>query len=166
LGSTAARAAFQSSTKTLRERLATNPILLGVAYIIRTRAVSPPIAESEEIMKKLVVSAMALAVVVGLASLAFAVPSHMETGAWSGWVTDTACAEKGASASHADCAVKCVKEKGAKWALYDPATKSVVVLEGDAAKDAEKFAGKEVTVKGTLNKQTKTVAVTSIAAKG
>lgn len=116
-------------------------------------------------MKKLVVSAMALALIVGLASFAVA-GSHMEEGAWSGWVTDTSCAEKGASASHADCAIKCVKEKGAKWALYNPTTKTVVVLEGDAAKDAEKWAGKEVTVKGKLNKETKTVAVTSIAAKG
>lgn len=115
-------------------------------------------------MKKLVVSAMAVALIVGLASFAVA-GSHMEEGTWSGWVTDTSCAEKGASASHADCAIKCVKEKGAKWALYNPTTKAVVVLEGDAAKDAEKWAGKEVTVKGKLNKETKTITVASMAAK-
>jgi hypothetical protein len=116
-------------------------------------------------MKKLVISAFAAVLVLGLATFALA-GSHMEEGTWSGWVTDTACAEKGASASHADCAVKCVKEKGAKWALYNPTTKATMVLEGDAAKDAEKWAGKEVTVKGTLNKEKKTIAVSSMAAKG
>ncbi|HEY7864036.1 MAG TPA: hypothetical protein VIE39_10270 [Thermoanaerobaculia bacterium] len=115
-------------------------------------------------MRKFFATAFAAVLVIGLASFALA-GSHMEEGTWSGWVTDTACAEKGASASHADCAIKCVKEKGAKWALYNPTTKAVVVLEGEAAKDAEKWAGKEVTVKGKLNKETKTIAVASIAAK-
>lgn len=34
---------------------------------------------------------------------------------WTGWISDSACAAKGATASHKDCAQTCVKEKGAKW---------------------------------------------------
>ena len=98
---------------------------------------------------------------VALASLAFA-NQHMETGSWTGWVTDTACAAKGASADHADCAVKCVKDKGAKWALYNTATKETYVLTGTT--DPTKWAGKEVTVKGTLNKTAKSIEVSSLEA--
>ena len=98
---------------------------------------------------------------VALASFAFGM-QHMETGSWTGFVTDTACAAKGASASHADCAVKCVKEKGAKWALYNAANKETYVLTG--ATDPSKWAGKEVTVKGTLNKTTKSIEVSSLEA--
>lgn len=112
-------------------------------------------------MKKALSRALVAALVVGLASFAVA-NQHLETGSWTGFVTDSGCGAKGASASHADCAIKCVKEKGAKWAIYDPTKKDTYILSGKD--DPTKFAGKEVTVKGTLNKETKTIEETSIEA--
>jgi hypothetical protein len=109
-------------------------------------------------MKRIVSPILTAALAIGLASFAFAA----DAGSWTGTVTDSKCAEKGASASHADCAVKCVKEKGAKWALYDPSTKQTFVLS--SKEDLTKLAGKDVTVKGTLNKDTKTIEASSIEA--
>jgi hypothetical protein len=110
-------------------------------------------------MKKAISRALVAALVIGLAWFAVASP---DTGSWTGFVTDSSCGAKGASASHADCAVKCVKEKGAKWAIYDATNKETYILAGKD--DPSKFAGKEVTVKGTLNKQSKTIEETSIEA--
>ncbi len=107
-------------------------------------------------MKKWISRAFILTMALGLASFAFA----GDAGSWTGWVTDSSCGEKGAKASHADCAIKCVKEKGAKYALYTPGDKGVWVLSNQA--EAEKMAGKEVTVKGTLDKEKKSITVTSM----
>jgi len=111
-------------------------------------------------MKKFVSRALVLAMVLGfgLAALASA-----QEGTWSGWVTETHCAAAGAKAAHKDCAVKCVKEKGAKWALYNPTDKSVFVLSGDDAMMV-KMAATEVTVKGTMDKDKKMITVTSMEA--
>ena len=107
-------------------------------------------------MKKLVSRMLILAVVLGLASFAIA-----DDATWTGWVSETHCAAAGAKAAHKDCAIKCVKEKGAKWALYDPKTKATFVLSGDDAM-FEKMAATEVTVKGTMDKEKKTITVTSM----
>jgi hypothetical protein len=108
-------------------------------------------------MKKLVSRILVGALLVTVAT--FAVAADM--GSWTGWVTDTNCGAKGASASHAECATKCVKEKGAKWALYNSADKSVWVLSDQDA--AAKMVGKgEVTVKGTADAATKTITVSSM----
>jgi hypothetical protein len=88
-----------------------------------------------------------------------------KSGTWSGWITDTICGAKGANAGHAACAEKCVKEHGAKYALYNPADKKVYVL--DPQEKAVGHAGHEVTVTGTLEGDT--IHVTSLtmnAAKG
>ncbi|HYB53817.1 MAG TPA: hypothetical protein VEG84_08115 [Thermoanaerobaculia bacterium] len=107
-------------------------------------------------MKKSLFRIVGVALVLSLATFAFAA----DAGSWTGWITDTACAAKGATASHADCAVKCVKEKGAKWALYTEADKSVWVLSDQDG--AAKMAGKMVTVKGTADKDKKMITVTSM----
>jgi hypothetical protein len=111
-------------------------------------------------MKKLVSRTLVLAVVLGfgLGTLALA-----EDGSWTGWVTDDHCGAAGAKAAHADCAAKCVKEKGAKWALYNTSDKSMFVLSGDDAMVA-KMAAKEVRVKGTMDKDKKMITVTSMEA--
>jgi len=106
-------------------------------------------------MRKLASRVLMGALLVGLASLAVAAD-----GSWTGWVTDTACAAKGNSAAHADCAVKCVKDKGAKWALYNESDKSVWVLSDQDG--AAKMAGKMVTVKGTADPATKSIKVASM----
>ncbi len=108
-------------------------------------------------MKKAISRMMILALALGIASYMAAA----DEGSWSGYVTETHCGEKGAKESHADCAIKCVKEKGAKWALYNPTDKSVTVMTGDSAM-MEKMAGKKVTVKGNLDKSKKEIAVSSM----
>ena len=104
-------------------------------------------------MKKLISRTLILAMALGLASFAFA----GDAGSWTGTVTDSIC---GGKAHDAACAVKCVKEKGAKYALYTPGDKGVWVLSNQA--EAEKMAGKEVTVKGTLDKEKKSITVASM----
>jgi hypothetical protein len=110
-------------------------------------------------MRKLVARALLAALIVSLAS--FALAAGVE-GTWSGWVTDTGCGAKGAKAEHAACAAKCVKEHGAKYALYTPADKQVWVLSNQD--EAAKMAGKEVTVKGTADKEKMTIEVASMEA--
>ncbi len=104
-------------------------------------------------MKKVFVVIVLLAVAsIGLAA---------DAGTWTGWVTETHCGEKGANAGHASCAVRCVKEKGAKWALWDPATKQLYELSNAA--DAEKMAAQEVTIQGTMSEDKKSISVASMA---
>jgi hypothetical protein len=109
-------------------------------------------------MRKFVSRTLVLAVVLGFG---LAAVSWAEEGSWSGWVTEDHCGAAGAKAAHKDCAVKCVKEKGAKWALYEPTSKTVYVLSGDNAM-MEKMAATEVTVKGTMDKDKKMITVTSM----
>jgi len=109
-------------------------------------------------MKKIIARALLVALVVSLASFAFA--GDETSGSWSGWVTDTGCGAKGATAEHAACAAKCVKEHGAKYALYTPADKQVWVLSNQ--EEAAKMAGKEVTVKGKADKEKMTIEVASM----
>jgi len=112
-------------------------------------------------MKKLVARILVLAFVAGFG---FAALATAEDGTWTGWVTDDHCAAAGAKAAHKDCAEKCVKEKGAKWALYNTADKSTYILTGDDAM-MTRMAGVEVAVKGTMDKEKKTIKVTSMEAQ-
>ena len=109
-------------------------------------------------MKKLVSRTLILAMVLGVG---FAFVAAAEEGTWSGWVTETHCAAAGAKAAHKDCGVKCVKEKGAKIALYNTSDKSLFILSGDDAKMLDMMAT-QVTVKGTMDKEKKTITVTSM----
>ena len=109
-------------------------------------------------MKKTISRIVLATLVVTLASFAFAA----DPGSWTGWVTDTGCGAKGATADHAACAAKCVKEHGAKYALYTPADKQVWVLSNQ--EEAGKMAGKEVTVKGKADKEKMTIEVASMEA--
>lgn len=84
---------------------------------------------------------------------------HGEEGSWTGWVTDENCGAKGAKADHKACAESCVK-RGAKWALYNPVDKGTYILSNQ--KDAAAMAGQEVMVKGKLDKEKKTIEVTSM----
>ncbi len=60
----------------------------------------------------------------------------------------------------AECTIACVQIHDASYVLFDG--KEVYTLSDQ--KTPEKFAGKKVTVKGTLNAKTKTIQVDSIAA--
>jgi hypothetical protein len=82
-----------------------------------------------------------------------------KSGTWSGWITDTSCGAKGANAQHAACAAKCVKEHGAKYALYSATDQKTYIL--DPQDKVAPHAGHEVTVNGTLEGDT--IHFTSIA---
>ena len=109
-------------------------------------------------MKKLVSRTLVLVMVLGFGYAALATA---QDGEWSGWVTETHCGAAGAKESHADCAAKCAEEKGAHWALYNPTDKSQFVLSGDDAMML-KMAAKQVTIKGNMDKEKKTITVTSM----
>ncbi len=109
-------------------------------------------------MRKLVSRLLLATLVVGLASFAFA--GEMMEGSWTGIITDSGCGAKGAKAGHADCAAKCVKEKGAKYALYTPSDKQVWILSNQ--EEAGKMAGQEVMVKGKADKEKMTIEVASM----
>lgn len=67
---------------------------------------------------------------------------------WTGWISDSACAAKGTMASHKDCAIKCVKEKGAKWVFVNSKGQVFQIHNQDAIK--EDNLGQEVKLTGYL----------------
>src|SRR3984957_12709581 len=84
---------------------------------------------------------------------------------FTGAITDSMCAT--ADHSHmkmgptdAECTIACINEHGALYVLYDG--KEVYTLSDQ--RTPEKFAGKKVTVAGTLDAKTKTLQVDSINA--
>jgi len=102
--------------------------------------------------------------ILGLAAIAvFAVAADQHT--FTGVITDSMCAR--ADHSHmqmgptdAECTIACVQVHDASYVLFDG--KAAYTLSDQ--KTPEKFAGKKVTVKGTLNAKTNTIQVDSIAA--
>jgi hypothetical protein len=102
-----------------------------------------------------------IAILTAIAGLAAAQGQRKFTGV----VTDSMCS----SADHkgmrmgptdAECTVACVLAHGALYVLYDG--KEVYTLSDQ--KTPEKFAGKKVTVTGSLNAKTKTIQMGSIVA--
>jgi Protein of unknown function (DUF5818) len=87
-----------------------------------------------------------------LAGLLMAGAALATDGSWTGYITDNMCGAKGADAKHADCAEKCVKEHGAKYALVTDSDKKVYIL--DPQDSANGHAGHHVTVKGTIEGDT------------
>jgi hypothetical protein len=107
-------------------------------------------------MKKTLALVVATLVLLALSGISFA-----EDGSWMGYISDEACAKdyaKSSAEKHVGCAKGCIA-KGGKWALA--MKDGLVVLDVD--KDtAEKHLGHMVTVKGTLDKSTNTVKVSSV----
>ena len=84
---------------------------------------------------------------------------------FTGTITDSMCPTGDHSSmkmgpTDAECTIACVRSHGAEFVLYDG--KSAYNLSDQQA--PEKFAGKKVTVSGTLNAKTKTIRVDSIVA--
>ncbi len=73
-------------------------------------------------------------------------------GKWTGWITDSNCGAAGAHPGSADCAAKCVKEKGAKYVFVNDADKKVYVV--DAQDKAAPHAGQHVVIKGSVDGDT------------
>jgi len=70
-------------------------------------------------------------------------------GKWTGYISDSACGAKGAKETHAECAAKCVNEKGAKYVFVNDADKKVYAID-----DQEKVAahaGHHVIVSGSVD---------------
>ena len=110
-------------------------------------------------MKRLLISAAALLLVTGIAFTGQKEAPKSGTG--SGTVTDNMCGARGAKADHAACATKCVKEHGAKYALYNAEDKKVYIL--DPQDKAAEHVGHDVSVAGNLDGDT--IHVTSITMK-
>ena len=106
-------------------------------------------------MRKLTSLSLAFALALVLAAPSFAAET------WTGWITDSHCAAKGANAKHTKaCVEKCVHEKDGKVVFYNNADQKL--YEIDKTELALTHVGHEVTVTGTLND--KTIKVESIEA--
>lgn len=80
---------------------------------------------------------------------------------WTGFITDTHCGKNGASKDHtADCVEKCIKG-GSKPQLWSETDQKGYNLDSFAKVKA--LMGGKVTVKGTLDPATNTIAVESAA---
>ena len=106
-------------------------------------------------MKALVLSVFVLAAVV---------PAQ-NTQKFTGSVTDSMCPAGDHSrmrmgSTNAECTIACNDAHGALYVLYDG--RETYTLSDQ--KTPEKFAGKKVTVVGTLDGKTRTIQVTSITA--
>lgn len=96
-------------------------------------------------------------------ALLFAVSLSAKAESWTGWISDSGCGAKGASAAHKACALKCVKG-GGKYVFVNSATKDVVPINNqDAVSEAN--VGMEVKVTGSLTDD-KQLHVDSIEAAG
>jgi len=84
---------------------------------------------------------------------------------FTGTITDSMCAKADHSRmrmgpTDAECTIACVSAHNAMYVLYDG--KDVYTLNDQQT--PEKFAGKKVTVTGTLDARTSTIQVDSITA--
>ena len=105
-------------------------------------------------MRLLISSLFAIAVLVPQAKQVF-----------TGTITDSMCANADHSSmrmgpTDGECTKACVEEHDAKFVLYDG--KDTYVLSDQ--RTPEKFAGRKVTVRGTLDARTRTIKVESMAA--
>jgi hypothetical protein len=94
---------------------------------------------------------------------ALAAPPDKRT--FTGVITDSMCSDGNHSRmkmgpTDAECTKACVDVHGATYVLYD----GKVVYTLSDQKTPEQFAGKKVTVTGTLDAKTKTIQVDSISA--
>jgi hypothetical protein len=107
-------------------------------------------------MKRLVVSLFAIAALAGAAS---------GQQKFTGTITDSMCASGDHSrmrmgSNDGECTIACVDAHGAQFVLYDG--KNAYTLSDQ--QKPEKFAGKKVTVTGTLDAKTRIIRVDSITA--
>ena len=83
---------------------------------------------------------------------------------FTGEITDSFCAEDGHHIgifkSEQNCILTCVKFDGAQFVLYNSETRHIYKL--DDQQKPEDFAGQEVTVTGTYDKEAKAIHVISI----
>jgi hypothetical protein len=107
-------------------------------------------------MKRLIVSLVLIAALAGAASA---------QQKFTGVISDSMCASGDHSkmkmgSNDAECTIACVDAHGALFVLYDG--KNAYTLSDQQT--PEKYAGRKVTVTGTLDVKTRTIKVDSIAA--
>ena len=105
-------------------------------------------------MKRKLTCGLALALCAGTLALG-------AEGSWTGYISDSHCGAKGVGEKHADCATKCVKEKGASYVFVNDADHKVYNITDQDKVTAH--AGHHVTVKGTLDGDKLTVATLEMA---
>jgi hypothetical protein len=106
--------------------------------------------------------ALLLAAALLIAGFLIAAPAERK---FTGAITDSMCPTGDHSRmkmgdTDGECTIACVNAHGALYVLYDG--KQAYTLSDQ--KTPEKFAGKKVTVTGTLNAKTMSIQVSSIAA--
>jgi hypothetical protein len=103
-------------------------------------------------------------VILSLLVVAAVVPAQ-STRRFTGTITDSMCpagdhSQMRMGPTNAECTIACNDGHGAPYVLYDG--KDTYLLSDQ--KTPQKFAGKKVTVTGTLDAKSKTIQVASIAA--
>ncbi len=92
-----------------------------------------------------VVALFAVVVLVGFAVAQARTPDKT----WTGWISDSACGAKGMAEGHKDCAMKCVKEKGASYVFVNSKDKTVLNIHNqESVMDSN--LGMEVRVTGNV----------------
>jgi hypothetical protein len=94
-----------------------------------------------------------------------AIPAAQGKRPFTGTITDNMCpaadhSQMRMGPSDAECTIACINSHGALYVLYDG--RDAYTLSDQ--KTPEKFAGKKVTVTGTLDAKTHTIKVDSITA--
>jgi len=111
--------------------------------------------------KRLAICVAAVAMFVGGSIAA----QQAKSSSYTGEIMDSNCAKSGkhnpSMGGAKECTLACVKG-GGKFVLYNDSSKAVYQLDDQAKPEA--FAGQKVKVTGTLDKATKTIHVTDIAA--
>lgn len=102
--------------------------------------------------------------VLALATLNVTARADMKDKTWTGWISDSSCGVKGANATHKDCGVKCVKDKGASW-VFVTSGKKVIKIDNQDAINSDNDLGHQVKVTGHMNADG-TMHVTSVASAG
>lgn len=92
---------------------------------------------------------------VGIAAMLFLIFSlpavaRQKQASWTGWISDSSCGAKGMSASHKNCALTCVHQKGASFVFVTEDKTVHPIRNQSAVKDAD--VGEEVSVTGRLMK--------------
>jgi hypothetical protein len=82
-------------------------------------------------------------------------------GSWTGYISDSNCGAKGANEKHAQCATKCVQEKGAKYVFVNDVDHKVYAI--DAQDKVAEHAGHHVTVTGSVDGDSMKVASVAMA---
>ena len=83
---------------------------------------------------------------------------------WTGWISDSACRQRGVEGrddpGFMDCARKCIE--GGHKAVLVPADKDGAILTIENPKAILPYAGRYVTLEGSLDVKTNTIKVTKV----